>query len=157
MVFDINGSEFLLLLIVAVVIVGPERLPKYAEQLGSWVRTLRGILKSTKARVDEELGDNGADVDWTALDPRRYDPRRIVREALLDDSPPERRTDGNGVNASKSANGAAAGALATAAAANAASSPASSTASTADPVADADGTTAETDVTSRAPYDDEAT
>ncbi|MGL5860798.1 MAG: hypothetical protein ACRCY9_06050, partial [Phycicoccus sp.] len=24
------------------------------------------------------------DVDWQALDPRRYDPRRIVREALLD-------------------------------------------------------------------------
>ena len=35
--------------------------------------------------VDDEMGDTG--VDWEALDPRRYDPRRIVREALLDDPP----------------------------------------------------------------------
>lgn len=86
--FGINGSEFVLLLVVAVVVVGPERLPRYAEQLGAWVRTLRGFLRTAKTRVDEELGEQAADVDWTALDPRRYDPRRIVREALLDDSPP---------------------------------------------------------------------
>ena len=86
--FGINGSEFVLLLVVAVVVVGPERLPRYAEQLGAWVRTLRGFLRTAKTRVDEELGEQASDVDWTALDPRRYDPRRIVREALLDDSPP---------------------------------------------------------------------
>ncbi|RYV52001.1 twin-arginine translocase TatA/TatE family subunit [Pengzhenrongella frigida] len=86
--FDINGSEFLLLILVAIVIVGPERLPRYAAQLGAWVRTLRGFLRSAKTRVDEELGEQAGDVDWTALDPRRYDPRRIVREALLDDPPP---------------------------------------------------------------------
>jgi len=94
-VFDINGSEFLLLLLVAVVVIGPERLPRYAEQLGGWVRTLRGFLRTAKQRVDEELGEHAADVDWTALDPRRYDPRRIVREALLDDPPAAPRVDPN--------------------------------------------------------------
>lgn len=84
-VFDINGSEFLLLIVVAVIVVGPERLPRYAAQLGAWVRTLRAFLRTAKQRVDAELGDQAADVDWAALDPRRYDPRRIVREALLDD------------------------------------------------------------------------
>jgi sec-independent protein translocase protein TatB len=86
-VFDINGSEFLLLIVVAVIVVGPERLPRYAAQLGAWVRTLRGFLRTAKQRVDAELGDQAADVDWAALDPRRYDPRRIVREALLDAPP----------------------------------------------------------------------
>ena len=86
-VFDINGSEFLLILVVAVLVIGPERLPKYAAQLGAWVRTMRDFLRTAKARVDAELGEQAADVDWTALDPRQYDPRRIVREALLDDSP----------------------------------------------------------------------
>jgi len=86
-VFGINSSEFVLLILVAVVVVGPERLPRYAEQLGVWVRTLRGLLRTAKQRVDEELGEQAGDVDWTALDPRRYDPRRIVREALVDDSP----------------------------------------------------------------------
>ena len=79
----INGSEFLVLIVVAVVVVGPERLPRYAEKLGVWVRTLRAFLRTAKQRVDQELGDQ--DVDWAALDPRRYDPRRIVRAALLDD------------------------------------------------------------------------
>ena len=86
-VFDINGSEFLLILVVAVLVIGPERLPKYAAQLGAWVRTMRQFLRTAKERVDAELGEQAADVDWTALDPRRYDPRRIVREALLDDPP----------------------------------------------------------------------
>ena len=85
--FGVNGSEFLILIVVAVVVVGPERLPRYAEKLGVWVRTARGFLRAAKQRVDEEIGDQAGDVDWAALDPRRYDPRRIVREALLDDLP----------------------------------------------------------------------
>ncbi|NMR19893.1 Sec-independent protein translocase protein TatB [Cellulomonas fimi] len=90
--FDINGGEFLLILVVAIVVVGPERLPRYAEQLGGWVRTLRRFLRTAKQRVDTELGDQAGDVDWAALDPRRYDPRRIVREALLDDDSPPATT-----------------------------------------------------------------
>jgi sec-independent protein translocase protein TatB len=89
-VFDINGGELIVLLIVAVLVIGPERLPAYAEQLGRWARRARVFLRDTKERVDEELGDEVRDVDWAALDPRRYDPRRIVREALLDDVVPAR-------------------------------------------------------------------
>ncbi|MBO3096582.1 Sec-independent protein translocase TatB [Cellulomonas dongxiuzhuiae] len=83
--FGINGGELLVLLVVAAVVVGPERLPSYAEQLAGWVRRLRDLARDTKERVGAELGD--PDVDWAALDPRRYDPRRIVRDALLDDPP----------------------------------------------------------------------
>lgn len=83
--FGINGGELVVLLLLAAVLIGPERLPRYAEQLARWVRTWRGTLTETKERLSAELGDD--DVDWTALDPRRYDPRRIVRDALLDDAP----------------------------------------------------------------------
>ncbi|MDQ2624206.1 MAG: Sec-independent protein translocase TatB [Actinomycetota bacterium] len=87
MLFGINGAEFLVLLAVAVIVVGPERLPRYAEQLAHAVRKLRAFLGDAKERVADELGDDVKDVDWEALDPRRYDPRRIVREALLDPEP----------------------------------------------------------------------
>jgi len=83
--FGINGGEALVLLVVAVVVVGPERLPQYAARLGVLVRQLRRFALEAKARVDEELGDQVGDVDWQSLDPRQYDPRRIVRDALLDD------------------------------------------------------------------------
>ena len=37
--------------------------------------------------MKEEMGPEFDDVDWKKLDPRQYDPRRIIREALLDDAP----------------------------------------------------------------------
>ncbi len=83
--FGINGGEALVMLVVAVAVVGPDRLPQYAARLGVLVRQLRRYALQAKARVDEELGEQVGDVDWQSLDPRQYDPRRIVRDALLDD------------------------------------------------------------------------
>ena len=117
--FGINGGELLLLFVVAALVIGPERLPGYAEQLGQWVRRARVFLRDAKARVDEELGDDVKDVDWAALDPRRYDPRRIVRDALLDDPAPTVRnvTRPGAVPASQPATGAVRGGAATGSAA----------------------------------------
>lgn len=78
--FGINGAEALVILVIAAVVVGPERLPGYAEQLAHWARDLRATVASSRERLSAELGED--DIDWAALDPRRYDPRRIVRDAL---------------------------------------------------------------------------
>lgn len=83
--FGVNGGELVVLLLLAAVVIGPERLPRYAEDLARWVRTWRATLTTTKQRLAAELGED--DVDWEALDPRRYDPRRIVREALTEPEP----------------------------------------------------------------------
>ncbi|GEN79615.1 Sec-independent protein translocase family protein [Actinotalea fermentans] len=104
--FGINGGEFVVLLLIAAVVVGPERLPRYAEQLAQWVRTWRSTLSTTKERLSAELGED--DVDWTALDPRRYDPRRIVRDALLE---PERPAAGAAAGAGAARASAGAGGL----------------------------------------------
>ncbi len=85
--FDINGGEFLVILLVAVIVIGPKRLPAYAEQLARYTKQARHYLADARRRVDAELGDEVKDIDWEALDPRRYDPRRIVRDALLDGEP----------------------------------------------------------------------
>lgn len=81
-VIDINGSEFLIIAVLAVILVGPERLPEYVRGLRSLVRRMRGIVADGQQALREEWGD---DVNWDALDPRQYDPRRIVRDALFDD------------------------------------------------------------------------
>lgn len=86
--FDINGGELLVLGAVAVVVLGPERLPTYAAQLGRVVRDARSFAKNAREQVRSEMGEEFDDVDWQVLDPRRYDPRRIVRDALLDDDDP---------------------------------------------------------------------
>jgi sec-independent protein translocase protein TatB len=84
--FGINGSEFIVLLVVAAVVLGPERLPRYAQQLARLVRELRRMAQGASAQMRDELGPEFDDIDWRKLDPRQYDPRRIVREALSDSS-----------------------------------------------------------------------
>lgn len=82
--FSINGGELLVLIVVAVVVLGPERLPQYAQQLGRFVREAKAFAVKAREQVRSEMGEEFDDVDWQALDPRRYDPRRIVRDALFD-------------------------------------------------------------------------
>lgn len=87
MFFGLDWDKLVLLLIVAALLVGPERLPQYAETLARFTVRAREWLSGAKTRVKEELGDDFDDVEWRRLDPRQYDPRRIIRDALLDDAP----------------------------------------------------------------------
>lgn len=77
-------DKLFLLVVIAILILGPDRVPYYAHQLGLLVKRLKSFVGEAKERVVEELGPE-YDVDWKKLDPRQYDPRRIVREALLED------------------------------------------------------------------------
>jgi len=45
------------------------------------------MANNANTQLKEELGEGYEDVDWRKLDPRQYDPRRIIREALLEDLP----------------------------------------------------------------------
>ncbi|MHA7292790.1 Sec-independent protein translocase family protein [Arthrobacter sp. HLT1-21] len=81
----INGLEFLLLAVIAVMVLGPERLPEYAAQLARLVKDLRRMATGAREQLREEVGPELDDVDWRKLDPRQYDPRRIIKEALIDD------------------------------------------------------------------------
>jgi sec-independent protein translocase protein TatB len=85
-IFDINTWEFVVLIVIAVVVLGPERLPEYAAKLAKLVRRARGMADVAKTQLREQMGPEFDEVDWQQFDPRRYDPRRIVKEALLDDT-----------------------------------------------------------------------
>jgi sec-independent protein translocase protein TatB len=84
-VLGINGLELVVLAIIAVVVLGPERLPEYASQLARLVKGLRRMATGAREQLREEVGPELDEVDWRKLDPRQYDPRRIIKEALLDD------------------------------------------------------------------------
>jgi sec-independent protein translocase protein TatB len=88
-VLGINPSEFVVLLAVAAIVLGPERLPQYAQSLARLVRELRRMAQGAGESVRRELGPEFDEVDWRKLDPRQYDPRRIVREALADTWDPD--------------------------------------------------------------------
>lgn len=87
---NIGGGEIVFLVILALVILGPSRLPHYASLLARGVRQLRDLAEGAKAQIREEMGPGFEDIDWRQLDPRQYDPRRIVREALATPGPSSR-------------------------------------------------------------------
>jgi sec-independent protein translocase protein TatB len=87
MFFGLTIEKVLVIAVIAAFLIGPERLPRYAEALARFAGRARDFLQGARSRVKEEMGPEFDDVDWRRLDPRQYDPRRIIREALLDDPP----------------------------------------------------------------------
>jgi len=89
-VFGLSGEKLLILAILAGFLLGPERLPEYARKLAGFIKDLRRMANEANAQMKEELGESFEDLDWRKLDPRQYDPRRIIREALADELEPVR-------------------------------------------------------------------
>ncbi|WP_323743030.1 MULTISPECIES: twin-arginine translocase TatA/TatE family subunit [unclassified Rathayibacter] len=83
--FGLTFDKLLIIGVIAVFVLGPDRLPHYAAQLGQLVRKVRGFATQARERVKDEMGEEFNEVDWRKLDPRQYDPRRIIRDALLED------------------------------------------------------------------------
>lgn len=53
--FDIGFSEILLIAVVALLVLGPERLPKAARFTGLWVRRARSQWDSVKTEFEREM------------------------------------------------------------------------------------------------------
>jgi len=78
--FGLTAEKLFVVALLAAVIIGPRRLPEYAARLGALVRRATVLAAETRNRVAQESDA----VDWRSLDPRQYDPRRIIREAWAD-------------------------------------------------------------------------
>ncbi|GAA4490861.1 Sec-independent protein translocase TatB [Microbacterium panaciterrae] len=135
MFFGITFEKLVVIGVIAALLVGPERLPRYAESFAHMVKRAGDYLRGAKDRMREEVGPEIDELDWRKLDPRQYDPRRIIRDALMDDSPARPAAAASAIaepEAIAPAAGSAAALLATATAMNAASAgadrPAASTA-----------------------------
>jgi sec-independent protein translocase protein TatB len=79
-VFDLSITKLLVLAVLALVIFGPEQLPKMAQQLGRSLRDLRRLADKAKTDLQDGLGPEFADFDLADLHPRTF-----VRKHLLDD------------------------------------------------------------------------
>jgi len=54
-VFDIGFSELLLVLVIGLVVLGPERLPVAVRTVAGWIRTLRAMAASVQNELTQEL------------------------------------------------------------------------------------------------------
>ena len=100
--FGLSGEKLIILVIIAAFVLGPERLPQYAKQLANLIKSVRRMAEGAKDQLSSELGPEYQDLDWKKLDPRQYDPRRIIREALVEDlNPKASAAAGAGLNQPK--------------------------------------------------------
>lgn len=53
--FDVGFSELLLLAVIALVVLGPEKLPHAARMTGAWVSRIRRMLVSVQADIENEV------------------------------------------------------------------------------------------------------
>jgi sec-independent protein translocase protein TatB len=53
--FDIGFSELIMVGLVTLLVIGPERLPKVARLTGFWLGKTRSMVASVKAEIKQEL------------------------------------------------------------------------------------------------------
>lgn len=56
--FDVGFAELLLIGVVALLVLGPERLPKAARMAGLWMRKARASWYSMRAELEREIADD---------------------------------------------------------------------------------------------------
>lgn len=108
--FNIGPLELMVLAVVGLIVLGPDRLPGLARDAARMIRTLRDLAQGARTQLRDELGPEFADVDLRNLNPRtalqravlgddvdlrKLSPRSYLQDALLgDDRPP----DGSGAD-----------------------------------------------------------
>lgn len=53
--FDAGFLEVLIIGIIALLVIGPERLPGVARKVGGWIGKARAFVDSTKADIEREI------------------------------------------------------------------------------------------------------
>lgn len=53
--FDIGFAELVLIFIVGLLVLGPERLPHAIKKVVQWIRTIRGMASSVQSELEREL------------------------------------------------------------------------------------------------------
>jgi sec-independent protein translocase protein TatB len=79
-VFNIGPMELAVLVVVGLIVLGPERLPDLARDAGRLLRSLRDIAQGARTQLRDELGPEFADLDL-----RNLNPKTAIRRAVLGD------------------------------------------------------------------------
>lgn len=77
---SVGWGEILVLMLVALFVFGPDRLPGVVKDAGGMLRKVRGTLTGARRQIRDELGDSFPDID-----PRMLNPKQFVRRTLLED------------------------------------------------------------------------
>ncbi|WP_375423263.1 sec-independent translocase [uncultured Friedmanniella sp.] len=83
LLLDVNAPEFLLLLVLAIILFGPERLPDLARKAARIVQYVRTLAGNAQDQLSKELGPGFENLDFRDLNPKAF-----VQKHLLDEVQP---------------------------------------------------------------------
>jgi sec-independent protein translocase protein TatB len=81
-VLGMGWPEVAVIMIVAIFVFGPDKLPHLAKQAGSFLRTVRTMLDNAKNDLTGELGDEYAALKELEL--RDLNPKEFVRRQVME-------------------------------------------------------------------------
>ena len=82
--FGVGLPELVVIIVVAIIVFGPDRLPEFARQAGRFVRQVREFTQAARDDLRSELGPEFADLELSDLDPRQL-VRKHILEAMDED------------------------------------------------------------------------
>lgn len=100
--FGMGWPELLVIMIVGVMVFGPDKLPDLAKQAGGFLRGLRRMMDDARGDLSRELGedyDKIKDLNLRDLNPREFVRKQLteaVEDAEPDPMPPGKRPLRNG-------------------------------------------------------------
>ena len=81
--FDVGLMELAVIALVAIVVLGPDKLPDLARQAAQLLHRARGLAHNARDELRSELGPDYADLQLRDLDPRSI-VRKHITEALAE-------------------------------------------------------------------------
>jgi sec-independent protein translocase protein TatB len=96
--FNVSPVHIAILLLAALFVLGPDRLPSAAAWLGRAIRRVRQYADDTRTHLRSELGedyDKFREPLQQLNSLRSFDPRRAVTSYLFDDAAPSPTSDGS--------------------------------------------------------------
>ncbi|MER5533731.1 sec-independent translocase [Streptomyces mirabilis] len=79
---DIGPLELVTLVVLAVLVFGPEKLPKMIQDVTRTIRKIREFSESAKADIREELGPEFKDFEFEDLNPKTFIRKQLDNDEL---------------------------------------------------------------------------
>lgn len=83
--FGIGGGEFIALLLFAMILIGPDKLPQFSTDSARFIRKVRDIAQGATKDLRENLGPGYEDLKVTDLHPKKFLTKHI-NEVLAEPS-----------------------------------------------------------------------
>jgi sec-independent protein translocase protein TatB len=92
--FDFGFGEIIGLVVLALVLVGPDRMPRVASDLAKMIRKVRSFTNAATAEIRENLGPGFEDLKPADLNPKTFIKRQVASVLDEEDENDRKKNDG---------------------------------------------------------------